>query len=55
MEKISRIDIIAYVDVSNLRPGRTYSPVVNCILPKNIEIVGAPPLVRVEVKEVNLK
>jgi len=54
IDKITRMDVIAYVDVSNLRPGRTYSPVINVILPENIEIVGAPPLVRVEIKDMNL-
>jgi hypothetical protein len=31
-----------------------YSPVINFILPPGVEIVGAPPLVRVDIKETHL-
>ncbi len=54
IEQLTRMDVIAYVNISGLRPGRTYSPVVNFILPPNIEIIGAPALVRVEIKDKNL-
>ncbi len=54
IEKLTKEDVVAYVDISGLRPGRTYSPVVNFILPPGIEMVGVPPLVRVEIKEKNL-
>ncbi|MBI4846083.1 MAG: hypothetical protein HY810_06395 [Candidatus Omnitrophica bacterium] len=54
VEKISNIDITAYVNVSGLRAGRTYSPVVNFILPENIELIGAAPVARVEIKEKSL-
>ncbi|MFH1460027.1 MAG: CdaR family protein [Candidatus Omnitrophota bacterium] len=49
--KITNMDIIAYVDITGLAPGRTYSPVVNCVFPNNIKVVGALPLVRVEIKD----
>ncbi len=52
--KITPIDIVAYVDVSKLRLGRVYSPVVNLILPQNVELVGAAPIVRIEIKDKNL-
>ena len=51
IDKLTKEDVVAYVDITGLRPGRTYSPVVNLILPSGIEIVGAQPLVRVEIKE----
>ncbi|MCG2712115.1 MAG: hypothetical protein L6416_07325 [Candidatus Omnitrophica bacterium] len=54
IEQLTRMDVTAYVNISGLRPGRTYSPVVNFILPPNIEIIGAPTLVRVEIKDKNL-
>jgi YbbR-like protein. len=54
IEKITSADVIAYVDISGLKSGRTYSPVVNFILPPAIEIVGAPRLVRVDIKETSL-
>jgi YbbR domain-containing protein len=54
VEKLTRMDIIAYVNVSGLRSGREYSPVVNFILPQNVEVVGAHPLIRVEIKEKNI-
>ncbi|MFH1092536.1 MAG: CdaR family protein [Candidatus Omnitrophota bacterium] len=54
IEQLTRTDVIAYVNISGLRPGRTYSPVVNFILPPKIEIIGAPALVRVEIKDKNL-
>ena len=54
IEQLTRMDVIAYVNIGGLRPGRTYSPVVNFILPPNIEIIGAPALVRVEIKDKNL-
>jgi len=54
IEQLTRKDVAAYVNISGLRPGRTYSPVVNFILPPNIEIIGAPALVRVEIKDRNL-
>jgi len=54
IDKLTRNDITAYVNVSGLKPGRTYSPVVSFILPPNVEIVGAPPLVRVEIKDKNI-
>jgi len=54
IEKITPLDITAYVDISGLRPGRTYSPVINFITPANVELVGAPALVRVEIKEKHL-
>ncbi|MBU4304116.1 MAG: hypothetical protein KJ893_00595 [Candidatus Omnitrophica bacterium] len=54
IEKITPLDITAYVDISGLRPGRTYSPVINFITPDNVELVGAPALVRVEIKEKHL-
>ncbi len=54
IEQLTRMDVAAYVNISGLRPGRTYSPVVNFILPPNIEIIGAPALVRVEIKDKNL-
>ena len=54
IEQLTRMDVIAYVNISGLRPGKTYSPVVNFILPPNIEIIGAPALVRVEIKDKNL-
>ena len=54
VEQLTRMDVIAYVNISGLRPGRTYSPVVSFILPPNIEIIGAPSLIRVEIKDKNL-
>lgn len=54
VEKLNRMDIIAYINITGLRSGREYSPVVNFILPPNIEIVGAPPLIRVEIKDKNI-
>ncbi|MCK4994080.1 MAG: hypothetical protein KAS13_03430 [Candidatus Omnitrophica bacterium] len=54
IEHLTRSDVAAYVNISGLRSGRTYSPVVNFILPPNIEIIGAPVLVRVEIKDKNL-
>ncbi len=54
IEQLTRSDVIAYVNISGLRSGRTYSPVVNFVLPPNIEIIGAPALVRVEIKDKNL-
>lgn len=54
IEQLTRSDVTPYVNISGLRPGRTYSPVVNFILPPNIEIIGAPALVRVEIKDKNL-
>ncbi|MFH1063288.1 MAG: CdaR family protein [Candidatus Omnitrophota bacterium] len=54
VEKLTRMDIIAYINISGLRSGREYSPVVNFILPQNIEVVGAPPLIRVEIKDKNI-
>lgn len=54
IDKLTRNDITAYVNVSGLKPGRTYSPVVSFILPPRVEIVGAPPLVRVEIKDKNI-
>ena len=54
IEQLTPSDIIAYVNISGLRSGRTYSPVVNFILPAHIEIIGAPALVRVEIKDKNI-
>ncbi len=54
IEKLTRMDITAYVNISGLRSGREYSPVVNFILPQNVEVVGAPPLIRVEIKDKNI-
>ena len=54
IEKLTRMDIVAYINISGLRSGREYSPVVNFILPENIEIVGAPPLIRVNIKDTNI-
>ncbi|MBU1086209.1 MAG: hypothetical protein KKD05_01680 [Candidatus Omnitrophica bacterium] len=54
IEKLTRMDITAYVNISGLRSGREYSPVVNFILPQNIEVVGALPLIRVEIKDKNI-
>lgn len=54
IDKLTRMDVVAYVNISGLRPGRSYSPVVKFILPPDIEIVGAPPLVRVEIKDKNI-
>ncbi len=52
--KITPMDIVAYVDVSKLRPGRVYSPVVNLILPQHLELVGVAPIIRIEIKDKNL-
>lgn len=52
--KLTQMDIAAYVDITGLKPGKAYSPVVSFILPPNIEVVGTPPLVRVEIREKNL-
>ncbi|MBU1043750.1 MAG: hypothetical protein KJ915_05060 [Candidatus Omnitrophica bacterium] len=54
IEKLTRMDITAYVNISGLRSGREYSPVVNFILPQNIEVIGTPPLLRVEIKDKNI-
>ncbi len=54
IEKITAADVVAYVDISGLKPGLTYSPVVKFILPPSIEVVGAPRLVRVDIKEMSL-
>ena len=54
IEHLTRSDVIAYVNISGLRSGRTYSPVVSFILPPSIEIIGAPSLVRVEIRDKNL-
>lgn len=54
IERVAPLDIAAYVDISGLKPGRTYSPVINFVLPPNIEVVGALPLVRVEIKDKTL-
>lgn len=51
IERLTRSDITAYVDLSNLNPGKTYSPVVKFILPEGIEMVGASPVLRVEIKD----
>ena len=54
IDQLTRRDVTAYVNISGLRSGRTYSPVVNFVLPPRIEIIGAPALVRVEIKDKNL-
>ncbi|RKY36350.1 MAG: hypothetical protein DRP78_03855 [Candidatus Omnitrophota bacterium] len=54
IEKLTRWDIVAYVNVFGLKSGKAYSPVVNCILPPDIEIAGALPLARVEIKDKNI-
>ncbi len=54
IEKLTEMDITAYIDISGLKPGKAYSPVVNFILPPNIKMVGASSLVRVEIKDKNL-
>jgi len=51
VENLTKLDITAYVSISGLRPGRSYSPVVKFILPGTIKTVGAPPLLRVDIKE----
>jgi hypothetical protein len=51
---LSAADILAYIDVTGLTPGKMYSPVVRLVLPLNVELVGAVPLVRVEIKERHL-
>jgi len=53
--QLTQMDIAAYVDITGLKPGKAYSPVVSFMLPPNIEVVGAPPLVRVEIREKNLR
>ena len=55
IEKLTPVDITAYVDVSGLKSGKTYSPVVKFVLPSDVELVGAPPLIRVEIKDRNLQ
>ena len=54
IEKLTRMDITAYININGLRSGREYSPVVSFILPQNIVAVGAPPLIRVEIKDKNI-
>jgi YbbR domain-containing protein len=54
VDKLTRMDIVAYINISGLRSGREYSPVVNFILPPQIEVIGAPPLIRINIKEKNL-
>ncbi len=51
IERITASDVTAFVDISGLQPGRTYSPPVRFIMPPNIEMIGAPPMVRVEIKD----
>jgi hypothetical protein len=51
---LSAADILAYIDVTGLSPGKQYSPVVQLVLPAGIELVGALPLVRVEIKGTRL-
>lgn len=54
LEKLTALDTIAYVNISGLKSGKVYSPVVNFILPPNIKLVGSSPVVRVEIKEKTL-
>lgn len=51
---LSAADILAYIDVTGLTPGKMYSPVVQVKLPEGVDLVGALPLVRVEIKERHL-
>ncbi|MFH2137568.1 MAG: hypothetical protein ABII88_03535 [Candidatus Omnitrophota bacterium] len=54
IEQLTQMDIVAYVNVKGLKPGKTYAPVVKYILPPKIQVIGAPNLVRVEIKDKNL-
>ncbi|MCP4650557.1 MAG: hypothetical protein GY853_10820 [PVC group bacterium] len=52
IEQLTQMDVTAYVNVTGLKSGKTYSPVVKFVMPSNMSIVGASPLIRVEIKEV---
>lgn len=49
LDRLKPEDIVAYIDVSSLKPPGPYKLLVNCTIPDKVEIDGKPPEVHVDI------
>jgi len=51
LEALSPEDIMAYIDVSSLRPPGPYNQSVICKIPEGLKLDGAPPEAHIDIVE----